>query len=530
MIARRVRHGRSALLIAAMRSSRVLVFLAVTAAATGCTDTTDPVVATPTTMEAMTPTIIAGTVDAAVSSTPTVRVKDQQGTPMSGVLVTFALSAGGGVLENSSTRTGVDGSAAIGSWKLGTSAGNHSLTARSSGLADVVFSGTAVAGPVAQIIRAGGSNQRAPASSAVPLPLKARVTDSFHNPVQGAPVTFSVASGGGTLAGAQAVSDAYGLASSGVWTLGSATGLQQVKAKAFGHETVFAAEACPGASCVPLANELAFVSEQDGNSEIYSTTVGGTERVRLTNHPARDIDPAWSPDGRQIAFASDRAGRLDIYVMNGDGSNVVRRTTVGEYNSSPAWSPDGRSIAFSSLRNGQYGIYVMNLNGDWANPAHVGYDRGWNNHPAWSPDGRKIAFISDWHAFDFVYDLYVMNADGSAIMPLLLGPFATADHDFYYQPAWSPDGQKLAVVVCAYAWDNCYPYSSIAIVNADGSSRAIIAQAGGFARPTWSPDGSMIAFSVQDCRDCEGSIRYVSTDGSRSGVIASSGHSPAWRP
>src|SRR6185436_5115647 len=101
---------------------------------------------------------------------------------------------------------------------------------------------------------------------------------------------------------------------------------------------------------------------------------------------------------------------------------------------------------------------------------------------------------------------------------------------FYFQPSWSPDSAKIAVVVCAYAWENCYPSSSIAIANADGSGLKTLVQTGGYARPTWSPDGSTIAFSSRACSACDGELRYVSADGSRSGVIFSNGHSPSWRP
>ena len=273
---------------------------------------------------------------------------------------------------------------------------------------------------------------------------------------------------------------------------------------------------------------LAFVSERDGNSEIYVMNVDGTGLLRLTDNAGRDTDPAWSPDGKRIAFASEREGSRDIYVMDADGSNLVRRTQTGR-NDAPAWSPDGSKIAFSSLRDGQYGIYVMSVDGDWANATRVGYDRGWNTYPAWSPDGARIAFVSDWRAFDFVYDVYVMNADGSNITTLFAGPFFSRDGQiFYFQPAWSPDGRKMAVVVCGYAWDICHPSSSIAITSDDGLTTLV--QAGGYARPAWSPDGSAIAFSSRACRDCPGSLRYVRADGTRSGLIFSNGHSPAWRP
>lgn len=273
---------------------------------------------------------------------------------------------------------------------------------------------------------------------------------------------------------------------------------------------------------------LAFVSERDGNSEIYVVNADGTGLARLTHDDARDLDPTWSPDGKRIAFASDRAGDFDIYVMDADGSNPVRRTQGGP-SFSPAWSPDGRQIAFSSLRDGQYRVYVMSADGDGMSATPVGFDQGWNTHPAWSPDGQRIAFVSDWRAFDFVYDVYVMNADGSGITSVLEGPLFGSSQ-YYFQPSWSPDGAKIAVVACARADIDCYADSSIAVANADGSGLQALVRAGGFSRPAWSPDGTTIAFSSQACPDCQGELRYVRVDGTSSGVILSNGHSPSWRP
>ncbi len=67
----------------------------------------------------------------------------------------------------------------------------------------------------------------------------------------------------------------------------------------------------------------------------------GSNQTLLTNNPALDGLPAWSPDGTKIAFHSDRDGNDEVYVMDADGSNQTRLTNNHAFDFGPAWSPVG---------------------------------------------------------------------------------------------------------------------------------------------------------------------------------------------
>ena len=85
----------------------------------------------------------------------------------------------------------------------------------------------------------------------------------------------------------------------------------------------------------------------------------GHNPKNLTNDPAFDGWPGWSPDGRRIVFASNRKTKgkdYDISVMSSDGSGVRRLTNVPGRNTSPKWSPEGSRISFDNSANGQVRI------------------------------------------------------------------------------------------------------------------------------------------------------------------------------
>ena len=90
---------------------------------------------------------------------------------------------------------------------------------------------------------------------------------------------------------------------------------------------------------------IAFVSNKDGNFEIYVMNPDGKNQQRLTNNPADEWDPSWAPGGKGIVFSSKRDRNSEIYVMDADGGNLQNLTNHPRGDFSPAWLNSPFSVA-----------------------------------------------------------------------------------------------------------------------------------------------------------------------------------------
>jgi Tol biopolymer transport system component len=202
----------------------------------------------------------------------------------------------------------------------------------------------------------------------------------------------------------------------------------------------------------------------------------GSRRVRLLAGDA--LAPSWSPGGRFVAFA--RGGK--IVVANARG-RIVRR--FGSLVADPAWSPDGSRIAYAAGAPASK-LVVANRNGRTLTSISTG--RNVASGPTWSPNSRRLAYAEqleiDRPSQPGSNRVLLVNADGSG-RRLLVGSAA--------EPAWSPDGSRIAYIAYASPLSDA---GQVAVIGVDGAgARRVTSGGASETGPAWSPNGRMIAFA-----------------------------------
>jgi eukaryotic-like serine/threonine-protein kinase len=219
--------------------------------------------------------------------------------------------------------------------------------------------------------------------------------------------------------------------------------------------------------------------------------------VPLTSYPGLQINPAFSPDGKQVAFAWDgeQGDNFDIYVKLVDAGTPLRLTNTRANEYAPTWSPDGRYIAFFRERGERWGIWMI--------PALGGAERklgevmGMYLAPyflglSWSPDGKFLA-VSDRSSAGTSFGLYLISLETGEKRSISSPPKGDPGDLI---PHFSPGGKAVAFV-------RAPSFGSMAIYSVYISDRG---EAVGEARRltpdyTWisgldfTPDGRTIVFS-----------------------------------
>ncbi|AWV08661.1 amidohydrolase family protein [Marilutibacter maris] len=194
--------------------------------------------------------------------------------------------------------------------------------------------------------------------------------------------------------------------------------------------------------------------------DLYTLPIGGGRAQRVTSGPAWDVQPRFSPDGRELAFTSDRGGGNNLWRIGVDGRNPVQVTQEDfRLLNNPAWTPDGRFIIgrkhFTSERSlGAGELWQYHASGAAAGGGlqltEKKNDQQDLGEPALSPDGRHVYFsedVSPGPSFQYnknphavIYAIKRLDRETGEVETLLATPGGAV------RPQPSPDGRSLAFV------------------------------------------------------------------------------------
>ena len=173
---------------------------------------------------------------------------------------------------------------------------------------------------------------------------------------------------------------------------------------------------------------MSLQSDDGRDANIFEMDLRSKQMRQITNVPAINTAPSFSPDGARIAFESDRGGTQQIYVMNSDGSNQNRISFGKGRYSTPVWSPDGKYLAFTKQGESKFAIGVMAPDGSGERILTEGFH---NEGPTWSPNSRVVMFFRDQPGETGGPQLYSVDISG-------YNEQRVPTPEFSSDPAWSP--------------------------------------------------------------------------------------------
>jgi Tol biopolymer transport system component len=214
------------------------------------------------------------------------------------------------------------------------------------------------------------------------------------------------------------------------------------------------------ASPSPDGDSVVFVGKESGNTEIHEINLSTGKTKQLTQLEREVGSPEISPDNQFIIFTYRASNNIaQVWIMNRDGSDPHQFFSSSNQEShDPTWSPDGTQILFAMGRGENNKLYVMDFEGQEPKLLNDSIDTR----------GRSDWSINDLIAFDmggpFQHDVYVMNGDGSNLIPF-------TDGNNSQGASFSPDGEWLAFTAYTDVANRNQSSCEIYIMRVDGTDQ-----------------------------------------------------------
>lgn len=285
-------------------------------------------------------------------------------------------------------------------------------------------------------------------------------------------------------------------------------------------------------SVAPDDSRVVFVADDGANgSLIWSWEVeSGHFTVLQACENAFCSEFAWSPDGQGLLYS-----RLD-FDPEENPANVQTiwwldlKTLESEPlfqdaltpGFSPRWSPDGKWLSYTSINPLEIKFYHMETGESQTLPSGLGY-------PAvWSPDSSRVILQDlDWGEFGYLNKLYSYSLENEWLTMLAYGEY----YDESY-PAWSPDGQWLAVVRRDWVEGMPEPDNQVWIMRPDGTEARQMTETDNFTygQPAWSPNSRYLVFGYRTVVEQGVDLGLMMLDirSEKIHLLAESGNRPAW--
>jgi Tol biopolymer transport system component len=227
-----------------------------------------------------------------------------------------------------------------------------------------------------------------------------------------------------------------------------------------------------GVSLSPDGRRIGLSVFNQGNLDIYTLRLDGTDLQRLTSDSIGEVWESWSPDSKELLYTVIKGEHaMDLYMMRRDGTGKALAPNGAGRGGYASWSPDGHHVVFEHKVDSTARIFVMDRDGTHERQvSNVPTDAG---NPRWSLDGRRITF--ETVAPNAPDQIYVVDADGSHQIQI------THDTLFSVFPSWTADGRVAFI-----------RKGALYTVNSDGTGERLFRAAVSYA--VFSRDGRRMAF------------------------------------